>query len=193
MSRADPKPGRWILPLVVAGIIGFTYTFVNALPAADVPSATTATTAAAAPTTTSTTTSSTTTTTLSPAVTAFLDVVAGFDTRATELVGTAQQLNDDWDARTIGFSDIREGLTTLRGDTDDFVAALEAAEVPEAAAELWTEAVTATESMATAADNMFDGLVNTEGPEKRLNSLEEYKAAQASLRQALTAAADAAS
>ncbi len=192
MSRADPKPGRWILPLVVAGIIGFTYTFVNALPAAEVPSATTATTATSAPTSTSTTTSSTTTTTLSPAVATFRGAVSAFDTRASDLVATAQQVNDDWDARTIGFSDIREGLTTLRGDTDALVADLGAAEVPEGSAETWADVVTAAEAMATAADNMFDGLVNTEGAEKRLNSLEEYKAAQASLRQALSAAADAA-
>lgn len=30
----DPKPGRWILPLVILGMIGFTYFFVRALPEA---------------------------------------------------------------------------------------------------------------------------------------------------------------
>ena len=30
----DPKPGRWILPLVVLGMIAFTYFFVRELPEA---------------------------------------------------------------------------------------------------------------------------------------------------------------
>ena len=30
----DPKPGRWILPLVILGMIGFTYFFVRELPEA---------------------------------------------------------------------------------------------------------------------------------------------------------------
>jgi len=31
----DPKPGRWILPLVILAMVGFTYFFVGALPAAE--------------------------------------------------------------------------------------------------------------------------------------------------------------
>ena len=30
----DPKPGRWILPLVILGMIAFTYFFVSELPEA---------------------------------------------------------------------------------------------------------------------------------------------------------------
>ena len=30
----DPKPGRWILPLVILGMIAFTYFFVRSLPEA---------------------------------------------------------------------------------------------------------------------------------------------------------------
>jgi hypothetical protein len=38
----DPKPGRWILPLVVLGMVAFTYFFVRALPeGAEEPSDTT--------------------------------------------------------------------------------------------------------------------------------------------------------
>jgi hypothetical protein len=32
--NTDPKPGRWILPLVILAMIGFTYFFVGALPEA---------------------------------------------------------------------------------------------------------------------------------------------------------------
>lgn len=192
MSRADPKPGRWILPLVVAGIIAFTYTFVNALPAAEVPSATTSTVVAAGTTSTSTTSTTTTTTTLPPEVARFADVVDGFSTQAAELVATAQKLNDDWDARTIAFENIRSGLNTLRSDTGTFTTALAETEFPNDAAPLWDDVITAADFMATAADNMFDGLVNTEGSVKRLNSLLDYISAEVSVQQELTAAAQAA-
>lgn len=193
MSRADPKPGRWILPLVVAGIIAFTYTFVNALPAAEVPSATTSTVVASRTTSTSTTpTSTTTTTTLAPGVATFIDVVDGFSTRTAGLVATAQQLNDDWDARIIEFDDIRSGLSTLRNDTGVFTTALDETEVPNDAAPLWDDVITAADVMKAAADNMFDGLVNTEGSVKRLNSLLDYIAAEVSVQQGLTAAGEAA-
>ena len=61
MSKEDPKHGRWILPVVVAALIGFTYLFVNALPPAEIPVGTT-TTAVAAETTTTTVAATTTTT-----------------------------------------------------------------------------------------------------------------------------------
>ena len=43
VSKEDPKHGRWILPVVVAALIGFTYLFVNALPPAEIPVGTTTT------------------------------------------------------------------------------------------------------------------------------------------------------
>jgi hypothetical protein len=45
VSKQDPKHGRWILPLVIAGLVGLTYSFVNALPPAEVPLGTTIPTA----------------------------------------------------------------------------------------------------------------------------------------------------
>ena len=34
--NADPKPGRWILPLVVLGMVAFTYFFVGAFTEAQI-------------------------------------------------------------------------------------------------------------------------------------------------------------
>ena len=42
----DPKPGRWILPLVVLGMVAFTYFFVRALPSGSEEGATDTTIAA---------------------------------------------------------------------------------------------------------------------------------------------------
>src|SRR5690606_28312697 len=49
--NADPKPGRWILPLVVLGMVAFTYFFVRALPSGSEPGEETGTTLAASDTT----------------------------------------------------------------------------------------------------------------------------------------------
>lgn len=190
VSRQDPKPGRWILPLVVAGVIGFTYTFVNALEPAEVEGPPT-TLVTSQTTTVPPSTSTTTTTTLPPETIAFLEVVASFGTTGTGLVETAQQLNDGWDARTIGFSDIRSGLTDLRAETRDLVTDLAGVEFPSDAASVWDDVVASAASMESAADEMFDGLVNSEGSQRRLAALENYKSAESSLQQALTAAQDA--
>jgi hypothetical protein len=74
----DPKPGRWILPLVVLGMVAFTYFFVRELPEAS-----TETTLVSSPGTTTTvpgTEGSTTTgpgngTTLDPETQAYLDEI----------------------------------------------------------------------------------------------------------------------
>ena len=190
MSRTDPKPGRWILPLVVAGIIGFTYTFVNALPAAEVQSATTSTVPSSSTSTTST--STTTSTTLPPEVVAFRQAIDGFSSEAAALVEQAQRLNEDWDARTITFNETRTGLGDLRGTTSDYVDTLSAADFPDDAAAQWSDVVEQAAEMNNAADTMLDGLVNSAGSERRLAALDDYKVAESSLQQALDAAGQAA-
>ncbi len=192
VSRVDPKPGRWILPLVVAGILGFTYTFVNALTAADGDA--TVTTTLSATTTTSTTSTSVapTTTTLPPELAAFIDAIAELSTEASAFAERATQLNEDWDARTIKFSEVRSGLGDLRGSTADFNEAVAAVEVPEDATEAWVAVAEAAAEMRSAADNMLDGLVNSAGSERRLGALEDYTIAEATLQRALSTAESAA-
>ena len=163
----------------MAGIIGFTYTFVNELPAAEVESPVTTTVA-------------TTTTTLPPEVVAFVDSIDAFSTEAAGLVETGTQLNEDWDARTITFGEVRSGLGDLRGTTSDFNDAIAAAEVPEAAAEAWLTVVESAAELSDAADNMLDGLVNSAGSERRLAALDDYKIAEATLQRALSTAQSAA-
>lgn len=70
VSKQDPKHGRWILPLVVAALVLFTYTFVNNLPPAETPTTTTA--VASERTTTTEPPPETTTTTLAPEVIALI-------------------------------------------------------------------------------------------------------------------------
>jgi len=98
MSNPDPKPGRWILPLIIIGMVGFTYFFVSALPTPEPEGTTTTSSSAAATTTTAGTTpgSSTTTSSLPDDVQSYLDTMeqrkADLDLLSNDLL-TA---NDDW-------------------------------------------------------------------------------------------------
>jgi len=81
VSKEDPKPGRWVLPIVIAVLIGFTYVFVNALPAADIAASTTTT----VPATTTTVAQTTTSSTLPTDILAFLQELDRFENVANDL------------------------------------------------------------------------------------------------------------
>ncbi len=181
MSREDPKPGRWVLPLVVAGLIGFTYVFVNALPAAEVASPGTTTTS---PTTTSTTAAPATSTTLNPAVAAFIETTNTIDRNVSDLATLAQQINDDWDTRDEDFGATRDALEELEAQTITLADDTAALEAPPALDD-WDAVLAGMEAMREAAAGMIDGLVNASGSEPRLTALEDYKAAAATVSNSL--------
>ena len=140
VSREDPKPGRWILPLVVVGLIGFTYVFVNALPEAEVTTAPASTTAA--PSTTATT-STTTTTTLAPAATAFIETTDTMERGVTDLAQLAQQINDSWDTRDVTYTPTREALEDLETQTIALADLAADTDVPNPATDEWEEVTAA--------------------------------------------------
>ena len=160
VSRTDPKPGRWILPLVVAGIVAFTWVFVNALPPA--PNATTGGTLATtttgpddsgSTTTTEPVVASTTTTTAVPAeVVEFLlraDTVTG---AADDLLVEAQEINETWESGrnfTLALNSLRD-FDTRTGAFSDSVAS---ASVPDSFATEWEAVQTAASDMAAAASD----------------------------------------
>jgi len=191
VSRNDPKPGRWILPLVVAGLIAFTYVFVQALPQAEVPTVTTTLAARATTTTSAEPTTSTTTTTVSPVANAFLETTDDIDRNAADLSVLAQQINDDWDARTREYGETREALEDLETQTDTLVESLEPIDVPNSATDEWEKVNAGFVAMQGAAADMIDGLVNSSGSEDRLSALEDYKNAVAAVGNALDDVRDA--
>jgi len=190
VSREDPKPGRWILPLVVAGLIGFTYVFVNALPAAEVSSPDTP--AASTSTTTSTTVepTSSTSTTLAPGVNAFIEATTNLEDNVTDLADLAQQINDDWDTDTEEFSDTRDALEDLEAQTITLADDTAAIEAPPGIDE-WDDVIAGLDDLKQAAADMIDGLVNAEGSEPRLEALENYKIAAADITNSLNDVRDA--
>ncbi len=199
MSKADPKHGRWILPLVIVGLIGFTYLFVNALPpgpggAADTTlvagdggngDTTTTTSAGSEPDAT------TTTAAVDPAVRAFSLTLDEFVETAQELAASAQTINDDWDARTVNYANTQELLGGLITSTDAFVGTVEQFEPPSQANEAWVTVLGITPELETQAAGMLDGLVNSAGSEERLAALAAYTTAAEDLVTAFEAARSA--
>ena len=110
----DPKPGRWILPVVILAMMGFAWLFINA---AEDPTATASETTlnggSGGTTTTTTVAPSGTTTTTIPA-----DIVQyniDITNAGISMAGLQEQINDannNWEDRSVGYS---ETVTILQG------------------------------------------------------------------------------
>ena len=187
MSREDPKPGRWILPLVVAGIIGFTYVFVNALPPAPV---TETTEIPASGTTLAPSVSTTTTTTLPPASAAFVADLDTLETQANELLAEAQEINDNWDNEDATFSGTDSRFEDYEVRVAEFATAV-AAVAPPPNVTTWVNASGAASAMATAAVNMREGFQDPDSAAGRRSGLADLQAAGNELLSAFTSARDA--
>jgi len=174
-----------MLPLVVAGLIGFTYVFVTALPEAETVSANPTTTTSANVTTTTEAPTTTTPTTLAPGVVDFLESADVLESNVTDLAALAQQINEDWDNRDEEYGDTRDALEDLEAQTVTLVTDSSELEVPPALSE-WDDVATGLASLRQAAADMIDGLVNAEGSEPRIQALAEYQTAADAIKTALT-------
>ncbi len=131
--NADPKPGRWILPLVIIGMIAFTYYFVRELPAA-VPDTTIAagngTTSTTAPDNETTTTGSTP---LDPAVQEYLDAVDDInaDLQLARIELVAANSGFDANPREVQFPDAVTRFQGVINDTTALVTRFTALTAPE--------------------------------------------------------------
>jgi hypothetical protein len=184
VSKADPKHGRWILPLVVAGLIFFTWWFVNGLDPGTVPGATTTTVAAASSSSSTSSTSSTTTTTLAPEFEALVLTIAELRSQASELLDEAQTVNAAWDDGEAGFGATRDALDALRVKAATLATATNGVELPEAFPGTWDEITASADAMATAGDDMYEGFIGpSSGP--RRAALNEFVTAATGMVEAL--------
>jgi hypothetical protein len=184
MSREDPKPGRWILPLVLAGIVGFTYVFVNSIPPAPVTATTLAPGDAAATTTTPDGPPSTTT--LDPVTAAFNADVARIQTEAAELITEADGINERWDDGSLTFTASRAEFDAYQDKVADWADTVTAVVPPEPVATQWTAVTEEAENMAAAAADMFTGFIDPETSAGRRQAHDELKAAGDAIAAALT-------
>lgn len=186
----DPKPGRWILPLVVLGMIAFTYFFVSELDGAS-PDTTLATGEQPGTTvggtgngdnggdgTTSTTGSQSQ---LDPETQAYLDEIDAIDSelqvQRTDLVTANDAFNED--PRGIEFDEAVSRFEAVESATQGLVERHEASSPPEALASnhetLTTAIVLASDSITEA----IEGLRSTDTGERRNAAVNAYATASA--------------
>lgn len=184
----DPKPGRWILPLVVLGMIAFTYFFVRELPEAS-----TATTPAAGqgPTTTTGADDGTSTTAgggggggetpLDPAVQAYLDEIdsinEGLQVQRTELVTVNTAFNQD--PREVEFSEAEDRFEAVEAATQELATRQSGLTPPDALAANHQSLVTAIELASDSITSALEGLRSTDTGQQRNSAVEAYTTAAA--------------
>ncbi len=160
MSKEDPKPGRWILPAIVAALIGFTYLFVNALPPAEIPVGTT-TTIAAQNTTTTVPESETTTTTLPADIAAFLKLVDDYAATANVIADDIETPNTAWEEREDGvpsFNDTLAAFEAAQAEAQTLSDNVEGTNPPDAYVTVWPNAVTAAADLPAGVNAVIEGL-----------------------------------
>ena len=171
----DPKPGRWILPLVILGMVAFTYFFVRELPAA---SPNTTLLAQETTTTQPLPTNSTTPgdSNLEPATQAYVDELDVINDELQVLGIGMITINNGFDAdpREIEFGDAVTQLETLIASTDALKGRLEALVVPEGLEINQQSLETATQFATLAAGDALSGLQSSDTGELRRNAVEAY-------------------
>lgn len=172
----DPKPGRWILPLVILGMIAFTFFFVRELPEASPD-----TTLAGQPTTTTVPDSPVTTVDggggeLDPETQAYLDeldvINAALQLLTTEMV----TVNDGFDAdpREIEYEDAEPRLEVVVEDTTDLSDQVTNMDVPAGLEVNHDVLKTAAQFASLAAGDALDGLRSSDTGERRQVAVEAY-------------------
>jgi hypothetical protein len=156
-SNYDPKPGRWMLPMVVLAMVAFTYLFVRELPSA----ATTSTEPTNGTTsTTGTTLPGETTTTLPTDAAGYIDTLTGFQTRLTDLQTQLSAANSGFDARprTVTYDQAQAAFVAVRDAAAALAAEVEATAPPEGYADAHQAVVSAATQAASAANDALTGL-----------------------------------
>ncbi len=175
VSKEDPKPGRWILPVVIVVLIGFTYVFVNALPPADIAASTTTT----APTTTTTTLGTTTTSTLPTDILAFLAEVDRFEAAAADLLVELNGVNEQWENKDIEYDAALDGFTKVHDDAQDLANQVAATTVPDPYPPAWPDTITASQELVVRAEAVIDGLKAPDDGTLRREAVQKYNDATA--------------
>jgi hypothetical protein len=155
VSRQDPKPGRYILPVVVAALIGLTYVFVNALPPVDI---TTTSTSTAPTASVDATPETSTTSTLPSDAVAFLAEVDRFEAIAADNLVQLNDVNTRWEADEIEFSETKNGFVEVRDSAQNLTDQMAASTVPETYQPEWPAALVASQELVTRATAVIAGL-----------------------------------
>lgn len=190
--NSDPRPGRWLLPLVILGMVLFTYVFVQALPAADSEgddlSTGAETTTTTVPVDEATTTSTTEAVALDPSVQAYLDLANSQEIALTDFQTEMATINGQWDAadRTVTYPQTEAALSDLAARVRTWAQDVESAVPPLGLESVHTVLGAAAVEAANAADAVVAGLRSSDSGEARQAALDSFDQAV----RAFTAATD---
>ncbi len=193
-SNPDPRPGRWLLPLVVLGMVLFTYVFVRQLPEADVQvdPLTNTTSEATTTTTTSTPTDGTgttgATTPVDPVAQSYIDSLAALGTQLTGFQTEMATINAAWDAdpKQIDFATAEGRFVTLSEQIAEWAGTAEALTPPPGYEEVHDRIVTASTVIAEESLNVIEGFRGP-GSEPRLAAVAQFDQGVAAFASALEA------
>lgn len=173
----DPKPGRWILPLVILGMIAFTYFFVRELPEASPD------TTLAAPSTTTTTPFTPTTVDEGPDPTtqAYLDEIDAINAELRLLETEMLTVNAGFDAepREIQYSEAQTRLDALSTAAVALSDRFDALSSPEGLAVNHDLLKTAMDLAEVAAADAIAGLESSDTGERRQSAVQAFSLAVA--------------
>ena len=184
-TKADPKPGRWILPLVIIGMVIFTYVFVGNIRDNTQPTDIDPIGLGSADTTQPDTGSSIPSTTQPTGVVvdaesiAYLERITELDANLTALYTTMLQTNDDFDSRTVAYAAARDDIRdTINPSFVSWAADVKATVAPESNVELTalsTELAGRADSVVQATIDILAGLQSSDTGEARAAGLADLK------------------
>jgi hypothetical protein len=172
----DPRPGRWILPLVILGMIAFTYFFVRELPEAS----TDTTLVSGGQTTTTLDGGSTITTvgggTLDPATEAYLGEIDNINTdlqvQRTEFVTVNNSFNEE--PRGIEYTDAEARFEAVVTATEELAQRLRDLTPPTALESNHANLQGYLDDAVTSATEALDGLRSTDTGQRRNDGVNAY-------------------
>ena len=198
-SNYDPKPGRWMLPLVVLAMVAFTYLFVRELPSAASANEAGLPTASTSGTTSTTEGEGITTTTgaeVDATTQAYLDSLAGFQSTLSNLQTELASANAGWDAnpKTITFDQAEEAFISVAEGAAVLVGEAQAATVPAPLVEAHNGVIAAAQQAADAGGRALSGLraPSPDTGEARRAAVNDFDAAVTAFNDAVQAASTAA-
>lgn len=179
-DNSDPRPGRWLLPLVVLGMMLFTFVFVTRLPGSEATPTTSPTIETTATTDNTTSTDITATTgSTDPILEAYREALGAL---AGQMLGFQQEMaavNAAWDAtpKQIQPAETRDRLTAVRDDVATWAAAVGQISVPVGLESSQAQIADAANRALQAANDVLDGWVSSPGPEDRRAGAAAFDAA----------------
>lgn len=196
MRNPDPKPGRWVLPLVVLGMVLFTWVWINRLGPPEVDDTQPVSTTSA--TTTSTTAPGdaetaedveeeepTTTTLLSPEIEVYLENLADDKLTLAEILAELNSANNEWENDQSTYQETEEAFVVVSDKALAFSQAVELHRPSDDIAGL-TDAheriLELANAIATAAEEALAGLRSPE-VEPRREAVVRFRAAAESFNQ----------